>query len=228
MTLNAATNSAIYNGLERSAVKAADWLNDLVFPPTCGNCGRVDARFCAICRGKLAHCPEDITYYSVDPLDGLCATGKQQGLLASAVKAFKYEDATNLRDLLADRLIIALSAQAWSFDTVVPVPLHTDRLLERGYNQSELLAERLAQTLRIRFEPSLLRRIRSTGQQARLSVSERAQNVAGAFEADRAAQDLSILLIDDVVTTGETLSACAKALRAQQAEAVYGIAVSHA
>lgn len=228
MTLDGATNSSFYSSLGLAAVKAADWLADLVFPPTCGNCGRVDARFCAVCRRELVRCPVEIAHYSVEGLDGVCATGKQQGVLGNAVKAFKYEDAIDLSDFLAERLIATYNEQAWESDAVAPVPLHADRLLERGYNQSALLGERLAQTLGIRFEPRLLGRVRSTGQQARLSGSERLQNVAGAFQAAPAVKDLSVLLIDDVVTTGATLSACAAALRAHNAGAVYGIAVSHA
>ena len=228
MTKYPAANPATSNVIELAAVKAAEWLGDLVFPPTCANCGRVDARFCAACRAELARCPVEIEYYSVEGLDGVCATGKQQGILASAVKAFKYEAATELNDVLAERLIVALRAQDWESDTALPVPLHADRLLERGYNQSALLGERLAQSLGIRFEPALLGRVRSTGQQARLSVSERQQNVAGAFQAAPAVKDLSVLLIDDVVTTGATLRECAAALRARNAAAVYGINVSHA
>lgn len=228
MILDTVANLSTYNRLGLAAVKATDWLTDLVFPPTCGNCGRVDARFCAACRRELARCPVEIAHYSVEGLDGVCATGKQVGILGSAVKAFKYEDATDLSDFLAERLIATCNKQDWESDAVAPVPLHADRLLERGYNQAALLGERLAQTLGIRFEPGLLGRVRSTGQQARLSGSERLQNVAGAFQADPAVKDLSVLLIDDVVTTGATLSACAAALRARNAGAVYGIAVSHA
>lgn len=228
MSLQAVTKHSTFDRLGLWAVKAADWLQDLVFPPICGHCGRVDARFCRLCRDELARHPHEISHHAVDELDGVCATGAQQAVLASAVRPFKYEGATDLRDLLAERLTWAVYEQGWSLDAVVPVPLHADRLLERGYNQAALLGERLAQTLGIRFEPGLLGRIRNTDQQARLSGSERQQNVAGAFAADPAAQGLSVLLVDDVVTTGATLSECAAALRARNAEAVYAIAISHA
>ena len=228
MTLNAAWYSANIRRLELAALKTTERLVDLVFPPTCANCGRVDARFCAICRRALARYPHEISHQAVDHLDRLSATGKQQGLLANAVKAFKYEDATNLCDILAERLVLTLREQDWRIDAVSPVPLHADRLLERGYNQAALLGEQLAQTLGIRFEPGLLRRIRSTSQQAQLSSSERLRNVVGAFQADPAVRGLSVLLVDDVVTTGATLSECAAALRARDAADVYGIAVSHA
>ena len=193
MALDTAVNSTDYRGLGRTAVKAANWLIDLVFPPVCANCGRVDARFCGACCGELARCPVEITHHAIDGLDGVCATSKQQGVLGEAVRAFKYESAIELQELLADRLLAALREQAWAFEAVLPVPLHADRLLDRGYNQSALLGERLAQALGVRYAPGLLGRIRSTSQQARLSGSERRQNVAGAFAADRAVRDLSVL-----------------------------------
>ena len=228
MALDTAVNSTQSGGLGRAALKATDWLVDLVFPPVCANCGRVDAGFCAACRAELARCPVEIAHFTIGGLDGVCATGKQQGVLGEALKAFKYESAIDLQELLADRLIAALREQAGQLDVVIPVPLHADRLLERGYNQSALLGERLARSLGIRHVPGLLRRIRSTSQQARLSGSERHRNVAGAFAADRSVRDSSVLVIDDVVTTGATLGQCAAALRARDAAAVYAIAVSHA
>lgn len=229
MTLNWASPAAIHNSLGLAAVKASDWLIDLVFPPICGNCGRVDARFCAACRSELASVELAVSERYIEHIDGFCATGVHQGLLACAVRAFKYEDAIELCDILAERMFIALGQQGWSFDAVVPAPLYADRLLERGYNQAALLGERLAQALGIRFEPGLLWRTRSTDQQALLtSQSERQRNVAGAFEAARAVEGLTLLLIDDVVTAGATMSECAAALRKRHAGAVYGITVSHA
>jgi len=228
MTLHPATNAFSSYGLGLAAVNAIEWLKDLVFPPICGNCGRVDARFCDNCRDEFAGCPLEIAKPPVGHLDDLCSTGSHSGLIANAVRAFKYEGASDLSDLLAQRLISAFSEQTWQVDAVLPVPLHADRLLERGYNQSALMGEALARGLGIRYEPGLLGRMRNTGQQAQLSGSERQRNVAGAFAADPAVQGLSVLLVDDVVTTGATLSECAAALRAQNARAVYGIALSHA
>ena len=224
MTADAPTNSTTLSRLNL----VADWLLDLVFPPTCAHCGRVDAHFCAHCRAELARYPLQDARQAVVGLDRMYTTGKHQGALASAVRAFKYEGATDLSHLLAERLITAVRTQIWRVDVVVPVPLHADRLLERGYNQAALLGDQVARSLGFRFEPGLLRRIRSTSQQARLSGSERLENVSGAFDASPATQDKAILLIDDVVTTGSTLSECARALRARNAAALYGIAISHA
>ena len=228
MSPEAARVESIVSQLELFSGQAAQWLIDLVFPPTCENCGRVDYRFCEPCRCELISHPLDIFHRKVESLDGLCATGEQSGVLENAVKAFKYHGATSLSEYLGARLAEALSAQNWNVDAIVPVPLHADRQLERGYNQSNLLSEYVALALDICCQPDWLTRIRGTSQQARLSSDERRQNVKGAFNASAAVAGQSILLIDDVVTTGATLSECAAALRASQANAVYGIAVSHA
>lgn len=228
MSSEAAGIESTVSQLEQFTAHAATWLIDLIFPPTCENCGRVDYRFCEQCRHDLVVHPLEVFHRKIESLDSFCATGKQSGVLENAVKAFKYHGATSLSELLGARLVEALSAQEWKVDAIVPVPLYADRQLERGYNQSNLLSEHVAHALDICCEPGWLTRIRGTSQQARLSSDERRQNVKGAFDASPDVKELSILLIDDVVTTGATLSECAAALRASKASAVYGIAVSHA
>lgn len=214
--------------LWRSVSKATEWLIDFVFPPTCGNCGLVDYRYCHACRQDLANVPIIIDHRLVDGIDGLCATGKHTGKLQRALQAFKYEGAIELAGVLATRLVATLQEQSWPIDMIVPVPLYADRLLERGYNQSGLLSEIVEGAMRLPCRPECLSRTRDTSQQAGLNAADRMQNVKYAFAASAAAKGQSILLIDDVVTTGSTLSECADALRATGARAVYAIAVSHA
>jgi ComF family protein len=100
-------------------------------------------------------------------------------------------------------------------DIVVPVPLHWRRRLARGYNQSEALARAVADRLGLPCRPSLLRRVRHTPQQTQQSPAGRRDNVRGAFAArlGRAFAGKSILLVDDVMTTGSTASEAARALR---------------
>ena len=223
MSLNPGTRAS---GAQRLEQRAADWLIDLVFPPCCGHCGRVDFRFCDSCLRALARTPLDITARSVENLDALCATGAHQGLLQNALQAFKYDGATHLAGALAARLSAALRRRNWQIDLVLPVPLFADRLGERGYNQSQLLSQIVAETMDIKSRPEWLTRIRGTRQQARLSQSERHANVKDAFSASARVDGLSVLLIDDVVTTGSTLRECAGALRAKGAGAVFAITVS--
>lgn len=227
MLTDAATIDSRFRRLELRVTRAAEWLQDLIFPPSCGHCGRVDFRFCKQCLHELEQVQVALSWLRVDALDELYATGGHRGVLQNAAQAFKYDGARDLAAPLADRLVKALGILNLPIDAVVPVPLFADRQAERGYNQSDLLSWQLALRTGIPARPTFLKRIRETSQQALLSESERRENVRDAFAASADANGLSVLLIDDVATTGSTLSECAKALRKQGAEFVFGIAVSH-
>jgi len=216
-----------FRRLELGAARTAEWLQDLIFPPACGNCGRVDFRFCPGCLHELEQVPLAMSSLRVEGLNELRATGPHQGVLQNAVRAFKYDGARALAMTLADRLVSALRELNIHIDAVVPVPLFADREAERGYNQSDLLGQHLALKTGIPARPAVLTRIRETSQQAMLTGPERQDNVRDAFSASEDVIGLSVLLVDDVATTGSTLRECAKALRQQGAGSVYGIAVSH-
>lgn len=205
---------------------AAEWLTDLVFPPLCWCCGRVDVRSCVECLRALQAAPLQMTARRADKLDMESATGPHDGVLKSAVHALKYEGYKELADPLAERLNNALRWLDWSFDIILPIPLHSERLRERGYNQAELLADIVAAELSLSCATDCVARVRNTEQQAQLSGAERRSNVKGAFEVVTDVAGLRILLVDDVVTSGETLNECASELRKHGAAAVYGIAVS--
>lgn len=220
-----------FKRLERGAALAADWIKDLIFPPTCGNCGRVDYRFCASCLRELEQVAIAVspgTREDLTELDALIASGAHRGVLQNAVQAFKYEGARQLATPLAHRLVKALRSADWRIDAVAPVPLFADREAERGYNQSALLSQQVVAATGFKHCVGCLKRNRDTGQQARLSQADRRLNVRDAFEASDDVKGLSILLVDDVITTGSTLRECALALRGKGAGAVFGIAVSHA
>ena len=214
--------------LERSAARAWHWLLDLIFPPACGICGRVDFRLCAVCRRELDLLPLEYYFDDLEELDAVFATGKHRHILRNAVRAFKYGGVTELAQPLAARLVKALRSLDWHVDAIVPVPLFADREAERGYNQAALLGRHLSAVMGLMYSADSLKRVRETSQQALLTQEERQSNVRGAFEASEAVKGLAVLLVDDVVTTGSTLRECAIALNEQGAGAVYGIAVSHA
>jgi ComF family protein len=137
------------------------------------------------------------------------------GAVARAVARLKFERRPDLARPLAAALrrsarILARDPP----DVVIPVPLHPRRLVERGYNQSALLARPVARDLGARFLPTGLARVRDTEHQASLDRAARARNIVGAFHVPRPASvaDCTIVLVDDVRTTGATLGACADAL----------------
>ena len=160
-------------------------------------------------------------------LDGLISTGEHTGILADAIRGFKYDGAIELADALAARMTAVVDAPQEQVDCLLPVPLAEKRMAERGYNQSALLCQRLSDAWQIDWRDDLLRRTRETEQQARLRGHEREDNVRGAFQA-APVDGMSLLLVDDVVTTGATLIECAKALKQQGAFAVYAITVCRA
>lgn len=202
---------------------------DWVFPPACSGCGRVDYRWCPACHANLLSLPDDTIYVSLSGFDGVVATSPHTGILQQAIHALKYEGQRELARPLARRLHRALQQTDWMFDILIPVPLHDSRLRERGYNQSKELADALAMESQAFRVSDSLRRTRHTQSQVGLGREERIQNMAEAFEAvELSVQSKRILIVDDVRTTGATLSACADALRATGATAVYAATVTYA
>ena len=160
---------------------------------------------CALCRGGLRG------------FDAAYCFGSYEGVLRELIHLYKYGRVKTLARPLAGLLARALPRDE-CFDAVTPVPLHWRRLWSRGFNQSELLARALARGSGIPMVRAL-RRTRSTASQAGLGGSARRKNVAAAFRVRRLgglARKLAgrrILLIDDVLTTGATATACANALK---------------
>ncbi|HEX2906739.1 MAG TPA: ComF family protein [Phototrophicaceae bacterium] len=202
---------------------------DLVFPPRCAGCGRVDTLWCERCQTALEQMPPPRQVQPLPPLSGMASSGVHAGKIQQAIWSLKYENGRALAEPLGERLAQHLAHLEWAIDQVVPVPMHAHRLAERGYNQAQLLAEQLALHAALPCVPTALRRWRFTPSQVGMGRSERLTNVKDAFAADAAlVQGRTILLVDDVYTTGATLSACAEALLAVGAAAVYGLTVSAA
>lgn len=107
--------------------------------------------------------------------------------------------------------------------TVSPVPLHFNKMKERGFDQAFLIARQVARTLRLPLEGGLLRRVKATDPQATMTRAERARNIKGAFEVNRPEliAGKNILLVDDVFTTGATVNEAAKTLKKNGAGKVY-------
>jgi len=152
--------------------------------------------------------------------------------LFEAVALLKYEQVSQLGNWFAGKLsqVARLEAAQWRADVVVPVPLHAERRRERGYNQAELIARPLARGLHLRLESRLPVRVKPRPPQLVLSRTERWRAVRGAYATRETAQadNLRILLIDDVMATGATLDACARVLKKAGAAAVFALTVGRA
>lgn len=193
-------------------------------PPRCAGCDGPGSWLCVVCRAAFErHAVRAGTL-------AIRGAGAYEGPLRRAVHRWKYRDERALSAELGD-LVAALVALDLALgvpvDAVVPVPLHRSRVRERGYDQTALLAERVARRAALPLAPAL-HRIRHTAPQVALGRIERARNVDGAFVAEAGSlRGLRVALIDDVTTTGATLIAAAKAARSAGARAVraYVIAV---
>jgi len=152
-----------------------------------------------------------------------------EGPVRSALHRLKYRRNVALGDALARPLTDFCRRLDWPVQVVVPIPLGKKRLHERGYNQVGLIAMPLAALNRWRYAPRALFRVRETKSQVGLSAFERQENMQGAFRADpRLVSGYTVLLMDDVATTGATLSAGAEALLSAGAEAVFALTLARA
>lgn len=213
---------------------------ETVYPKRCAGCRRRGVWVCAECDAVVARfqrpwclgcglppdryrcaCPE------LPPnVTALRSVGPYAGWLRDAILLFKYHDEWARVEHLAPALSETL-VDFGLFDALVAVPLHPKRLRERGYNQSEILANAIGRQL---CRPCLraVERTRATPQQARLGAAERQANVAGAFvcRQDVSVEGLSVVLVDDVITTGSTLGECASVLRRAGAREVRALTVA--
>lgn len=202
---------------------------DLIFPPLCVHCGRVDWRFCEACQKLLADEAITPSVSALNLLSGVVATAKHAGVMESAVQALKYHEALSLAPLFAKRMALALEKTDWTVDILIPVPISSLRMKERGYNQAKEISHCLAQQLNIPHQADALQKVRHTQSQVGLSQAERLVNVQEAFTADSSLiTGKTLLLVDDVRTTGATLSECAQAALQAGATAVYAITVTAA
>ncbi len=161
-------------------------------------------------------------------LSDTVAFAQYGGAIARAIQRFKYEDAAHLADPLGALLRRACARAVVKGDVVLPVPLHPRRLARRGYNQSALLAQHVAVEIGARVSTSALVRVVDTPPQAELSRDARASNVRGAFRVRNPARvsGRSVVVVDDVSTTGATLGACEAALRASGAARVTSVVLA--
>jgi competence protein ComFC len=227
----------------------------LLYPPGCTICGksiraddylcdqyetkavRIVAPFCQKCsepfEGSItntfacANCAHRTIYF-----DAAVSAYRGRGVVRQIIHEFKYGRQIHLRHLVARWLNSALDDERLRqshFDVIVPVPLHPARQRERGFNQASLLAELLSAQTAIPVKP-LLERTRYTTTQTALDRSERMENLHNAFRLRKNAdvRGLRVLLIDDVLTTGSTLSECARILKRAGAKSVHAATAARA
>jgi len=206
-----------------------DALLNLIFPPRCVSCQATGAWLCPTCLDGILFFepPWPVIADDLSPLQDVRAAARLGGPLRQAIHHFKYRGLRALAPVLGEMLYDCWDAEPWPVDVIVPVPLHPQRLRERGYNQSALLARELARHTGLPVAEGTLLRTTPTPPQVGLHAAERAQNVRGAFRChDDRLNGMRVLLVDDVFTTGATLRACAEGLLPGKVSAVWGLTLA--
>jgi ComF family protein len=218
---------------------------ELVLPERCLVCGRFGASIHPECLDELpradgvrcvrcwapssvselgALCDRCAEHDQPEGLDALRTSFRFAGIARRSIIEAKFRGVTTLFEPLSSALVNEVQ-WSWQPDVVVPIPLAAARRRRRGFNQSERIAERLAEAHGLPLRLDLLERARETDAQATLDAEQRQQNIRGAFVA-RDVAGLRVLLIDDVTTTGATLNEAARVLRAAGAMRVFGLAIA--
>lgn len=170
---------------------------------------------CPGCLSKLSFTPRPPLFAGTENIDYIISPIFYKDKIRDIIIGMKFNGEYASADVLSHLMIDLLSDMAHlaDFDYAMPVPLSKKRFNERGYNQSALLAMPFAKHFGIEYREDLLFKIKETKRQSSISPAERFTNVQGAFKASENVRDKSILLIDDIFTTGNTLNSCAKALK---------------
>lgn len=199
------------------------------------NCSFITKPYCFICSHPFA--------YETDPkaICGACVATKPKYDRAIAllkydhhskkiIHKFKYQDQLHILNYLTNLMLNMGKELIEQSDIIIPVPMHKYKLLKRGYNQAALLAMNLAKITKLKYLPQALTKLENSTPQAGLKKEERAKNIKHSFELnEKFTADLkgkNILLIDDVITTGATISECTKILKKAKPSKVYVLAVA--
>lgn len=240
-------NSPITRQTKILIKRSKNYLLDLILPKECLGCGLEGAWLCPDCRrqtislksffcpkcqklnqnGEFCHaCRKDSNLAGI-----IIAAHYQKGALKEAIHVYKYEGIWGeLENYLAKLLIKRLTNHLPSGKKVIiPIPLHYKKQMERGFNQAERLARIISRKFNLPLETKAIKRIKETDSQANLKKKDRLKNIKGAFKIKSAKniKGRTILLLDDVATTGTTLNEAARVLKKNGARRVWGVVIAH-
>lgn len=223
-------------------------LLDLFFPKKCLNCGKHGRYICPECMGKVRksyyscpHCAKasfmpntHLTCQTKTPFLGKISLWKYEGVVRKSILALKYKFAYSIANELADVSAAEIRSIDFSVPSAVliPVPLHTRRENWRGFNQASVLGKAIAREIGWKFEEHLVERKTHTLPQANLSKLERMQNISGKFAVNNELvnkyRNKTIVIFDDVWTTGSTMREIATELNKAGMERIWGLTIAGA
>ncbi|HTY12752.1 MAG TPA: ComF family protein [Candidatus Omnitrophota bacterium] len=197
-------------------------LSDLIFPPRCQVCRGVGPRsLCPDCESKVNYLSPSAFVHSVTVYDDV---------VKKAIHRFKFKKKLELSEPLGRMMVKYLSRHLnmSGIDLIVPVPLHRNRFTQRGFNQAEVLSHELTRHYGVPTVSGMLFRVKETAPQFDLPRAERFKNVRGAFEVKGKGmlKDRNVLLVDDIYTTGSTVSECTRVLKDGGARNVHVLTLS--
>lgn len=206
---------------------------DIFYPPKCPGCKETVARhgaWCHRCHGKIAAVRSlTMLEHKLVALDSCRVVCEYTGSLKRIIHDMKFRQqqryAIHLQWLIEQHINKEILV---SIDYVIPVPLHAQRLKERGYNQTESIFKNWSVAVGVPWMPELLERVRHTIPQWELKSTARKNNIKGAFVVTHPemVRNKDILLVDDIITTGITLDECAKVLKKAGAASVHALVVA--
>lgn len=187
-----------------------------VKPPVCKKCGK------EIISETLEYCDDCMTRRHTFE-HGVALINYDETARKSMVQ-IKYKNKREYLDFYGRAMALRYekAIERMQVDAIVPIPVHRSRRRRRGFNQAEVLAEIMAEHLKIPVKPEMLVRSKRTLPQKELTAAERLKNLSGAFQAGKIPEDVkTVLLVDDIYTTGSTIEACSRVLRSAGIERIY-------
>lgn len=226
------------------------YILDFIFPRRCVSCNKIGRYFCIKCISQIKFIDRQIcpvcSHHAIDgathprcrtrySLDGLTSIFRYDGIIRRAVKSIKYRFVSDLSKefiSLIPSSFFQLIISNYQSSILIPIPLHISRFRFRGYNQAEVLSRIFSQRLNIPIQTDILKRIRKTIPQVEMKNREkRLKNMDGVFAVNnltmKQLSNVTILLFDDVYTTGATLRSAANILKRAGAKKVWGITLTH-
>lgn len=211
--------------------KAGNFILEILFPQFCFNCGIEGTYLCEDCKSILEITGFHQKYSAPNLKDLYFALSYNNHLSKKLIRRFKYEPfvkelAKPLSSLIIAHFQLMDNKPDFSGFSIIPVPLEKRKMKWRGFNQAEEIGKELAEFLKIPLVSDCLIKTRETISQVELPEDARKENVKGTFSVKNRILGKKILLVDDVYTTGATMTECARVLRESGAKEIIGIAIA--
>ncbi len=202
---------------------------EYIYPSVCGMCDEINENYlCTRCKEKLKgylinkieKCKNDKSVY----YDYKIKILKYENIIREKIIEYKFNEKTYMYSTL-EKIILndeKICSFLKKYDIIIPVPLYPKKKLERGYNQTELIAKKIAKDLQIKVDTKLLKKIIDTRKQSTLTKQERKSNVKDAFKlkSSKKIEGKKVILFDDIYTTGSTMNECSRIIKKSGAKEI--------